>query len=554
MSLDFSFKLKNYKSFKEAGIELLKIYPINVIIGKNNIGKSSFLDALDYLCEESKTPTSFGGEIEITHTLHEKFLKGHYSATTHSGKLAGNHWDDNGSILANTKARWKESEGVRELIETAILQTAEQRRFLNQTLEFMTLDSKAYRHARLLAERDIVPEIGESDVPLSSKGIGASQIVHSYLHDSQKDHRLIDRDLLGALNEIFSGDIVFSGITTKRNRFNSLWEIYLAEQTHEYFPLSESGSGLKTIILVLLNLIIRPSLEGRPLESYIFSLEEIENNLHPTLQRNLFLYLEKFAVRTGCHIFITSHSHIAIDVFCNSEHAQICHIHKTGQETIGQVFSSTAHGYRILDDLGVRASDILQSNGIIWIEGPSDRIFLNKFIELWSNGELREGAHYQFAFYGGSVLSNFDVSIPKERFEDALKVFRINKNAIFICDGDKKNTGDDHKARVAILKKKLDVKQGLLWVTDAREIENYIPKEAFEAFHKKEFKGQIPELTYIQEHINKHTGRTATEYRDKVRNATEYSIHFTLKNLEFRPELDRVMKAICAKIRLWNHL
>ena len=33
----------------------------------------------------------------------------------------------------------------------------------------------------------------------------------------------------------------------------------------------------------------------------------------------------------------------------------------------------------LVDDLGIKASDILQSNGIIWVEGPSDRIYINKF-------------------------------------------------------------------------------------------------------------------------------------------------------------------------------
>ena len=34
--------------------------------------------------------------------------------------------------------------------------------------------------------------------------------------------------------------------------------------------------------------------------------------------------------------------------------------------------------YDVLDDLGAKASDIFQSNGIIWVEGPSDRIYIKK--------------------------------------------------------------------------------------------------------------------------------------------------------------------------------
>ena len=53
----------------------------------------------------------------------------------------------------------------------------------------------------------------------------------------------------------------------------------------------------------------------------------------------------------------------------------------------------------VLNDLGIKASDLLQSNGIIWVEGPSDMIYMNKWIELWSEGKYREGKNYQCIFY-----------------------------------------------------------------------------------------------------------------------------------------------------------
>ena len=34
----------------------------------------------------------------------------------------------------------------------------------------------------------------------------------------------------------------------------------------------------------------------------------------------------------------------------------------------------------ILDDLEARASDLLQANGIVWVEGPSDRIYFKNRI------------------------------------------------------------------------------------------------------------------------------------------------------------------------------
>ncbi len=49
MILERSLKIRNYKCFgdDEQGFE--KILPINIIIGKNNSGKSSLIDLIEYL-------------------------------------------------------------------------------------------------------------------------------------------------------------------------------------------------------------------------------------------------------------------------------------------------------------------------------------------------------------------------------------------------------------------------------------------------------------------------------------------------------------------------
>ena len=59
----------------------------------------------------------------------------------------------------------------------------------------------------------------------------------------------------------------------------------------------------------------------------------------------------------------------------------------------------------ICNDLGYKASDLLQTNSIIWVEGPSDRIYIN----FWLNeidDSLVEGVHYSIMFYGGRLFSH----------------------------------------------------------------------------------------------------------------------------------------------------
>lgn len=74
MTLDIGFTLKNYKSFGATGAGFEVIKPINVIVDRNNIGKSSLLQTLDFLCSETKNEAFINSSIEITETLDETRL------------------------------------------------------------------------------------------------------------------------------------------------------------------------------------------------------------------------------------------------------------------------------------------------------------------------------------------------------------------------------------------------------------------------------------------------------------------------------------------------
>ena len=56
-----------------------------------------------------------------------------------------------------------------------------------------------------------------------------------------------------------------------------------------------------------------------------------------------------------------------------------------------------------LRSLGYRASDLLQANAIVWVEGPSDRIYLLHWLREVAP-DLVEGVDFSIAFYGGALL------------------------------------------------------------------------------------------------------------------------------------------------------
>ena len=125
---------------------------------------------------------------------------------------------------------------------------------------------------RLLADRDIATESSTKRLSLAPDGRGASNIVRRYITTSSEElsRDVIQRDLLSALNEIFGPDGRFTEIQIKEHDDNGTgsttdnhWEIYLGEAHKGLVPLSKSGSGLKTVLLVLLNLLVIPDVDSK---------------------------------------------------------------------------------------------------------------------------------------------------------------------------------------------------------------------------------------------------------------------------------------------------
>lgn len=155
---------------------------------------------------------------------------------------------------------------------------------------------------------------------------------------------------------------------------------------------------------------------------------------------------------------------------------QIFHITKTDNKSSIKSVIGPLEYKTIFDDLDVRASDILQSNGIIWVEGPSDRIYLNKWISLLDSS-LVEGYHYSIMFYGGRLLSNlsFNYDILEK---ELIPMIKLNSNAHVIIDRD----GKTISAKLNETKERIqsEIGEKNTWITKGREIENYLSNRTIE--------------------------------------------------------------------------
>ena len=405
-----------------AGFDTIK--PINVIIGRNNSGKSHLLDLVEDLSQSELGGR--GWQYRCRGVLDQESLIRKFPPGTSGGFLRGDYWNDHGRHFVNTEITWEIDAGRGvpnvDFPDGFAFESPFDERSTNERLSAIKeivsrpthqFNGKSFR--RLLADRDIQPETVGDELVLEADGGGATNIIRRFRLSSKYPSEVIQRDLLNGLNLIFGSDGQFSGIETKihddgeapgpRNH----WEVYLEEEKKGSISLSNSGSGLKTVLLVLLNLLVVPKIENKEKSEFIFAFEELENNLHPALLRRLFRYLEKYALDEKATIFLTTHSSTALDLFGMSENAQITRVVHDGETALTTAVSAHFDRLEVVSELGAKPSDLLQANGIVWVEGPSDRIYLNRWIQLYAEGRLREGRDYQCAFYGGSLLARITI-------------------------------------------------------------------------------------------------------------------------------------------------
>lgn len=291
---------------------------------------------------------------------------------------------------------------------------------------------------------------------------------------------------------------------------------------------------------------------------YVYSFEEPENNLHPGILRRLIRYIYDFCSQNESIVFITSHSNVVLDSVSKYSHSQIIQITHNGKTAKSRSISARFDHLDALYDLGAKPSDLMQSNCIIWVEGPSDRIYINKWIELYSNNQLIEGEHYQCAYFGGSLLSRYIADINSSKSDLAFaNLISVNPRSLLIADSDRKRKRQHLKDRVKTIKTQMDSIGCYVWVTAAREIENYIPLKSLERIFNKSCIRGISKYERVMPHNSEKSYFSevlSISYSDKVSLAQKVVEDLNIADISELHDLNLEMRKIVKKIKEYNHI
>jgi len=211
-------------------------------------------------------------------------------------------------------------------------------------------------------------------------------------------------------------------------------------------------------------------------------LDEPDRHLHSSLQRVMLDIIHKYQEQKKIQVIIATHSSVLLNPELIKNYNAKLLLAARGQ------LSELSDARQALDDLGVVSGDLVQSNGIIWVEGPSDRIYINTWLKLYAQSnnlrELIEGANYSIVSYGGALIKHLTIA---DNEPDKVNIRRINSNWYIVIDSDLTNPEQPLKEeKKRFFDEAESIKQEKnIWITDDYTIEAYLPNE-FAPFIRRE--------------------------------------------------------------------
>jgi predicted ATP-dependent endonuclease of OLD family len=360
-----TLRIKNYRSIKNTEIEFQKLF---AFIGKNNTGKSNILKAIQVLFGEREIKNSDfhknkKEDIEIEAIL-TNFKDEQYKTLEKDGivrlKITGNQNIESDKVeskfFLNDK-EYKSASAIKKNLPKLLFisdirnpekeATAGSNSFMTELVKEITNLQNKKEQKEI---EDKLKEIQEKNlVGLSEK---ISEKIQSVLADN-------------SLRIKISSEVDIS----KGVSYNTNLLMPDIQEMADGVSILACGTGLQSIFILSL---LETYGEIEKHTDSIFLIEEPEVYLHPDYQRKMFSVLREIA--SDNQVVYTTHSPIMIsDLWDNSVRLVVL---EKGETIIKDIDIDG-----VIEELGIKYEDILNTQVVVFVEGDQDKIFYDRIVD-----------------------------------------------------------------------------------------------------------------------------------------------------------------------------
>ena len=406
--------VKNFRGIKDSEIHFNK--GLNILIGPNNSGKTTIIDALriclskgDYNSKSVKledfykvTKNSKDNyptvEFDLTFCIEKEFEKAlfielynpinntldiNFTFNYNLKQQRVNYEIKGGEKKDNTISN--ESLGFIRNIYLSALRDA------NRYLTPGRYNILSSFFSELLSDDDKEEMMGE----INNK-INESQI-SEFITESNQEYIQNHFDRMKFENEEMN--LSMSPLDQDFDNFTKNWKIQLPFGNSDYLELHQNGLGYNNLIYISVLLSHLDSIKKGSEENAYISLciEESEAHLHPQLQNSFFGYLNNINKQSNIQLFITSHSPTLTS---KADLNSLILIQNTGNNVIAH---NLPNSFPEVEDqnflkkfLDVTKSQLLFSKKVIFVEGISEALLVPVFARI---------CDFDFDKYGVEVVN-----------------------------------------------------------------------------------------------------------------------------------------------------
>lgn len=307
-----SIKINNFKQFKDFEINDLSL--VNLISGKNNVGKSSLLEALFLLIDHSNSDVflklnafrksnSFASPLVWENLFYNYDIDNiiNISVMKDNEKIDISYKKDNTFVPIN-------NHNVQEEIFSRFKSSVQAKYSLKYVLKWNEYEET---NNIIVSEDGFLNNINTTENDNSIKNIckcymsnydtiRGDKVVLDWLGEIEKNN--LKEEVIEVLSIIKSNIIDIMIITD-----NSVPRIYVKLKNNSMFPIEFMGDGIRKLLHLYLAIRVK--------EHNIVLIDEIENGLHYSMYEVLWKYIYKLAKDRNCQIIATTHSYENIVAF-----------------------------------------------------------------------------------------------------------------------------------------------------------------------------------------------------------------------------------------------